>query len=127
MAVIKSLNTDYVITNRTNTLANITLATNTVYVQGNLVVGGNSTAVSRTDLNITDNIVSLNVGETGTGVTLGYAGINVDRGSAANVAVLWNESIGQWTLTNDGTNYVSIATGSLVLAETTPEVYALVL
>jgi hypothetical protein len=91
-----------------------------------LYVGGNATAVTKTDLNITDNIITVNAGETGPGVTLNTAGLNVDRGSLANVAILWNETTGAWTLTNDGTTYETIQTGS-TSSVTSPQVYALVL
>jgi len=126
MAAFKRLNSDLTITNKINPLANITLSTNTVFIDGNLIVGGNSTSVNKTDMSITDNIINLNSGETGSGVTLLYSGINVDRGLAANVAIVWNEPLGVWTLTNDGTNYVSIATQA-VLQQADPVVYALVL
>jgi hypothetical protein len=126
MAVTKSLNDNYTITNKITPSANITLATNTVFIQGNLYVGGNATAVTKTDLNITDNIITINAGETGPGVTLDTAGLNVDRGSLANVAILWNETLGVWTLTNDGSTYSAIQTGSTT-AVTSAQVYALVL
>lgn len=126
MAVVKSLNDDYTITNKIKANANITLSTHTVFVQGNLYVGGNATAITKTDLNITDNIITLNAGETGPGVTLVTSGLNVDRGSLANVAILWNETLGAWTLTNDGSTYESIQTGSAT-SVTSPQVYALVL
>ena len=126
MPVVKSLNTDYTITNKLTPSANITLSTNTVFIQGNLYVGGNATAVTKTDLNITDNIITVNAGETGPGVSLNTAGLNVDRGSLANVAILWNETLGAWTLTNDGSTYESIQTGSST-AVTSAQVYALVL
>jgi len=126
MAVVKSLNTDYTITNKITPSANITLATNTVFIQGNLYVGGNATAVTKTDLNITDNIITVNAGETGPGVTLNTAGLAVDRGSLANVSIVWNETTGAWTLTNDGTTFETIQTGSAT-AVTSAQVYALVL
>lgn len=126
MAAVKSLNTDYTITNKITPNANITLATNTVFVQGNLVVGGNATAVTKTDLNITDNIITVNAGETGAGVTLNTAGLAVDRGTLANVAIVWNESLGVWTLTNDGTTYNAIQASSATAA-TSAQVYALIL
>lgn len=126
MAVIKSLNTDYTITNKISPSANITLSTNTVFIQGNLYVGGNATAITKTDLKITDNIITLNSGETGPGVTLGTAGIEIDRGSLANVQIRWNETVDQWQLTNDGTTYNAIQTGSAT-AVTSAQVYALVL
>ena len=125
MAAIKSLNTDYIITNKINSGANITLSTNTVYVDGNLVVGGNTTSVTKTDLSISDNIITVNTGEVGAGVTLNTAGLAVDRGSLANVSIVWNESLSQWTFTNDGTTYQSISAGSL--SGVSAVVYALVL
>jgi hypothetical protein len=126
MPVVKRLNDDFVIDNKIKANANITLSTNTVYIQGNLVVGGNATAITKTDLNITDNIITVNAGETGPGVTLGTAGLNVDRGSFANVALLWSEALGKWVLTDDGTTYEAIQTGSAT-SVTSPQVYALVL
>lgn len=126
MATVKSLNTDYNITNKINPVANVTISTNTVFIDGNLFVGGNSTNVYKTNLNITDNIIVLNDGEPGPGVSLNTSGIEVDRGSLANVAILWNESLGAWTLTNDGSTYESIQTGSAT-SVTSPQVYALVL
>lgn len=126
MPVVKSLNDDFIISNKVNESANITLSTHTVFVQGNLYVGGNATAISKTDLDITDNIITVNAGETGPGVTLVTSGLNVDRGSLANVAILWNETLGAWTLTNDGSTYEAIQTGSAT-AVTSPQVYALVL
>ena len=126
MATVKSLNADYNITNKINPLANVTISTNTVFIDGNLFVGGNSTNVYKTDLNVTDNTIMVNAGETGPGVTLNTAGLAVDRGSLANVAILWDETLGAWTLTNDGTTYEAIQTGSATAA-TSPQVYALVL
>jgi hypothetical protein len=126
MAVVKSLNDDYIITNKISANANITLSTHTVYIQGNLLVGGNATAVTETELNITDRIITVNAGETGPGVTQNTAGIEVDRGSLANVAIVWNETTGAWTLTNDGLNYGEITT-TVVGTVTSPQVYALVL
>lgn len=122
MAVVKSLNDSYTITNKISPAANITLRTGTVIIDGNLVVSG----TSQTDLNVKDNIITVNYGETGPGVTVNTAGLNVDRGSLANVAILWNESLGKWTLTDDGATYDVIATGSTT-AITSAQVYALVL
>jgi hypothetical protein len=126
MATVKSLNADYNITNKINPLANVTISTNTVFIDGNLFVGGNSTNVYKTDLNVTDNTIMVNAGETGPGVTLNTAGLAVDRGSLANVAILWDEALGTWTLSNDGSTYEAIQTGSST-AVTSPQVYALVL
>jgi hypothetical protein len=125
MAAIKSLNTDYIITNKINSGANITLSTNTVYVDGNLVVGGNTTSVTKTDLSVSDNIITVNSGETGAGVTLITAGLAVDRGSQSNVSIVWNETLDKWTLTNDGTTFQQISVGAT--SGISSIVYALVL
>ena len=125
MAAIKSLNTDYIITNKINSSANITLSTNTVFVDGNLVVGGNTTSVTKTDLSISDNIITVNTGELGEGVTLNTAGLAVDRGTQPNVSIVWNETLDAWTLTNDGTNFQAISVGAT--SGISSIVYALVL
>jgi len=114
MTVRKNLNTNYSISTASNPLANVTITTNTLYVNGNMVVGGNSTAISKKDLTITDNTITLNKGGGGAGgVVLGTAGIEIDRKDAtgtglANVSILWNELFQKWTLTTDGTTYANI-------------------
>jgi len=112
MAVVNNLNTDLLITNSVNPEANITLQSTTVYVDGNLIVGGNSTAVTKVDLDVTDNLITLNKGETGAGVTLVYAGMTIDRGSSADVALRWNETIDKWQITTDGVTYSNIGISS---------------
>lgn len=86
-------------------------------VHGNLQVQGNT--VSQSNLDVTDNIISVNVGETGNGVTLETAGLSVDRGGLPNTALLWNESVSSWTLTNDGSNYSVILAD--VVSDTSPQ------
>lgn len=51
-----------------------------VRVTGDLIVEGETVSVSATNLDVEDNIITLNSGETGEGVTLDYAGIEIDRG-----------------------------------------------
>ena len=84
-----------------------------VEITGNLQVGGNLNvigtvnSVNTTQINIEDNKVKLNSNFTGTPTT--DAGLTVERGSETDVEILWNEISDKWTLTNDGTNYHSIA------------------
>jgi len=108
MAAVKSLNSNYTITNKSTPLANVIVATHTMFVDGNLLVGGNTTQVTKTELSISDNTITLNKGEVGAGVSLGTAGLEVDRGSVANVSILWNETYDRWTLTTDGTTFANI-------------------
>ena len=96
MAAVKKLNTSY------------TIDTTDVIITGNLTVQGSQTAIQTTNTSLKDNIIVLNDGEVGAGVTLGTAGIAVARGSLANVALRWNESTDKWQITNDGTTYLNI-------------------
>ena len=64
-----------------------------VYLTGNLVVKGTTTQVDATDLNLKDNIIQVNSGEQGAGVTLGTAGIQVDRGSLVDTQIVFDESV----------------------------------
>lgn len=125
MAVVKNLNSNYTITNKVNPLANVIVETHTMFVNGNLLVGGNTTQVTKTELSISDNTITLNKGEAGAGVSLGTAGIEIDRGSSANVSILWNEAYDRWSLTTDGSTFANIATstgagGSAVIDDLTP-------
>ena len=112
MSLTKRITGDYQITNKDTNGANITVSTHTLFVQGNMVVGGNTSVVTKTDTEITDNTITLNKGESGAGVTLVYSGIEVDRGSLDNVALRFNENYDTWELTSDGTTYANITTGS---------------
>ena len=77
-----------------------------VIVQGNLITQGTLTYLNTTQLQIEDNIITLAANQASGAVN---AGIEVDRGSDANVSILWNETDNKWTLTNDGSTYANIA------------------
>jgi hypothetical protein len=114
MSVTKRISGNYTIINRDPVLpalGNVTISTNTFYVDGNLVVGGNATQVTRSDTALTDNTIVLNKGETGAGVTLGTSGIEIDRGTSANVRLQFNESKHYWELTNDGSTFQQVSSG----------------
>ena len=87
--------------------------TNNLTVGGNLNVTGTINSVNTTQVNIVDNKINLNTDFTGTPTV--DAGIRVERGTSADVEILWREAAGStqsattWGLTNDGTNYHSIA------------------
>lgn len=67
-----------------------------VYITGDLVVVGEQLTVRATDLNVEDNIIILNYGESGSGVTLRYSGIQVDRGSSSPASIVYDETIDTW-------------------------------
>ena len=81
--------------------------TNNLTVGGNLNVTGTINSVNTTQVNIVDNKINLNTDFTGTPTA--DAGVRVERGTSADVEVLWNETDDRWTLTNNGTNYHAIA------------------
>lgn len=87
--------------------------TGDLLVGGNLNVTGTVNSVNTTEVNIVDNKVNLN--SNATGAPTADAGIRVERGTSSDVEILWRESAGSsqsattWGLTNDGTNYHSIA------------------
>jgi hypothetical protein len=80
--------------------------TGNLSIGGNLDVQGSINSISTTEVNIVDNKVVLNTNVTG--APSSDAGLKVNRGTSADVEVLWNEAADQWTLTNDGTNYHEI-------------------
>lgn len=93
-----------------------------VIVTGNLVVLGETTTISSTQLTIDDPVVILNKNETGAGVTSpdGQSGIQINRGSLADVLVTWDESLStfilktaDWSADNPSTNLASLATNSI--------------
>ena len=75
-----------------------------VYITGNLTVEGTQTTLDTVNSTIEDNIIELNKGETGNGITRdGSSGIRVDRGTIEDSQWLFVESI-NWTDTqNSGT------------------------
>ena len=132
MATIKKTSGNYIIQTpfKTGASSNVTLDTDNVYITGNLTVRGNTTVINSNTQTITDNIITLNQGETGNGVsTLGTtSGIEIDRGPSTpggNVQIIWNEGLKTWQVSGvvtgspgDGTQYSNIATttGAAALA-----------
>jgi len=85
---------------------------NNVVVTGDLTVQGAVTSIETTNTTITDNIITLNDGEAGAGVTSGFAGLEVDRGTLGDATLLWNETTDTWEFRDD-TNLSAVAFGSL--------------
>lgn len=110
MSTTKRIIGDYAITNKESS-GNVTISTHTLFVDGNLFVG-NITTANVTNADVTDSTITLNKGETGAGITIGYAGIDVDRGSELTVGFRFNEAYDKWELTNDGTTWGNVTSGS---------------
>ena len=72
---------------------NITVAGNAI-VSGDLTVSGTTTTVNSNTVNIGDNQIVLNSDETGTPSQNG--GIAIERGTATNSSLIWNETNDYW-------------------------------
>lgn len=96
------------------TSSNVTF--NDITVSGNLTVQGTTTTLNTAEILLEDNIITLNSGETGT--PSANAGIEIERGTATNVQLRWNETTDKWQTTNDGTNYYDIITTNSQVAIT---------
>ncbi len=82
-------------------------ASGNVVVQGNLTVNGTTTTVNSNTVAIGDSIMLLNNDETGTPSE--NAGFEVERGTATNVSLLWNEGSDYWQV-NDGSTTSKLLT-----------------
>jgi hypothetical protein len=78
---------------------NVTINQN-LTVSGNFIVQGTTTNIETVNTVISDNVIVLNNGEVGAGVTSGISGFEVDRGTISNVNFLWDDNIDKWTLGN---------------------------
>ena len=87
--------------------------TGTVELSGNLLVKGTTTTVNSTIVDITDNIITLNSGETGAGISLGESGIRVDRGTLPDVFFKYDEDISGFISINESSQLISIATNEI--------------
>lgn len=81
-------------------------------VAGDLTVSGTTTTLDTTNLEVADNVIVVNKGESGAGVTAGTAGFTVDRGSATDKSFLWNETLDAWDVGSDKIINVATPTAS---------------
>jgi len=87
-------------------------ATANVHIAGNLIVSGTTTTINTATLDVADNQISLNSDLSFGTAPTENVGINVNRGSSANVDIRWNETSDIWEFTEDGTNYDEMLTDS---------------
>ena len=74
-------------------------------ITGNLTVLGSQVYANTQTVLIKDNIITLNAAIGQSSAPTADAGLEIDRGSAANVYMIYDESNDKWKFTNDGTNY----------------------
>jgi len=96
-----------------------------VRITGSLIVEGDTTIVESETLSIKDNIIVINDGETGVGITLNEGGIRIDRGSLSDAFFVFDEDItwrdpstetnktGGFVFKNEASTLVGIRTNSI--------------
>jgi hypothetical protein len=125
MPIYKNVSSNYIIKTPLDTGSNITLSTDNVYVVGNLYIQGNTTTVSSNNLTITDNVIVLNQGQPGAGITKGNAGIIIDRGSQPYAQLQFNQAGGNvWQITSSGgsgfANILTVGTAFALVDDPNP-------
>ena len=85
-------------------------------VQGNLIVNGTNFTVNTQTVEVKDNIIVLNSGQVGSGVSAVTAGISIDRGDALDFQILFDENDDKFKIGPQGSlsaiatqNYVNTA------------------
>ena len=102
-------------TSGAQTIAGSKTFSDPIIINGNLTVSGTTTYLNTETLTVDDNIIVLNNNASGTPSE--NSGIQVNRGSSADVTVRWNESSDVWEFTNDGSSYQPIPTDTDDLTE----------
>jgi len=87
---------------------------NDAVFQGNITVNGTQTILNTETLTVDDNIIVLNNNASGTPSE--NAGVQVNRGSSADVSLNWDEGSDVWQFTNDGSTYQDMLTDSTARA-----------
>lgn len=82
--------------------------------EGNFAVTGGVSLIETDRTFVKDNVLTLNHGETGVGLTTdsGTSGIEIDRGDLRNVRMVYDEDSGQFSF-NSGTTLVGIETNGI--------------
>ena len=83
-------------------------------VTGNVISNGTQFTVNSTTVTTADNVIVLNKGEVGTGVTNNIAGLQIDRGSASDFQLVFDESIDKFKSGFVGGAFENIATETYV-------------
>lgn len=130
--VLQTYNTDYriIVQNEGTITLDTTGCENdqsgTVVITGNLEVQGDTTTVSSTNLELTDNIILLSEGTTTAGLPSSQdtSGIEIDRGTLPNAKWIYDESV-EWQLgTLNGIGSFYAAQGQDKIPITTPGINA---
>ena len=83
-------------------------------ITGDLTVNGTTTTISTTNSVVSDKLIELGNGTSGT--PSGDAGVVVERGSSTNAAIVWDESEDRWVAAT--TSATGASTGDLTITPT---------
>ena len=93
--------------------------TGDLVITGNLTTSGTRTYANTTNVQLGDNIITLNA-EIPSGLApTENAGFEVNRGSSANVSLVWNEANDNWVATNDGSYFYVLADAAVDATQNT--------
>ena len=81
---------------------------NNLIVTGNLEIRGTTTTVDTQNLAINDNLIVLNSNHTGAPLSTLRSGLEIERGSATNAKLQYNESTDQWEFTGPKTGTLAV-------------------
>lgn len=84
-------------------------------VTGDLIVNGSNTVVNSTTVSTKDNIIMVNKGQVGSGVSAGLAGLTIDRGDAPAYQMVFDETSDMFKVGEVG-NLQTIASQNFVTA-----------
>ncbi len=115
--------TSFSLSNHTHTKSNITNFNESDYVHiagnetitgnktfsGDVTIQGTLTTINSTDLTVSDNEIILNSGETGAGISDGYSGLLIDRGTLDDAALRFDETDDKWKI-GIGSSLIEIST-----------------
>lgn len=90
-------------------------------VAGNFTVDGSVTHVNSVNLDVSDNIIVINAGETGAGVSKQYAGLLVDRGSETDYFFGFMEGTDTFRIGIQNESGLPANTQAVATREDTPE------
>ena len=92
----------YVTTGTTQTISGQKTFSGPVFMLNGLTVSGTTTFINTQNLNVSNNYITVNSGETGSGVTAGFAGLIVKRGVYADYYIDWSETQGNFRVGASG-------------------------
>jgi hypothetical protein len=74
-------------------------------IKEDIVFGGDAFIIDTEEVKVTDNLLTLNSGEQGNGVTKGISGLEIDRGKLPNYFIIFDESDDRFKCGTEGNQF----------------------